>query len=226
MPQWTDVDLNASNANSSKSLGDAHHTAPPIQPGESGDAGTRARALGALEALLLIAEDPVPVRVLARAIGMSEAETDHLVRKLSAEYRGEGGGRPHGFELREVAGGWRFYTNPLYADVVAAHVVAEQSGKLSMAALETLAVIAYRQPVSRGQIAAIRGVSVDSVVRTLQTRGLIDEVGLTPGTGAILYGTTSFFLESMGLNSLDELAPLAPYLPDASELDDVAKELE
>lgn len=184
-----------------------------------------AQLLGALEALLLVAAEPVPTATLAAAIGQSEADTDALLRALSREYAGIDGDRVRGIDVREAGGGWRIYTNPRFADIVAAHVVAQESGKLSVPALETLAVIAYRQPVTRAQIAAIRGVSVDSVVRTLQTRGLISEVGTAQSTGAILYGTTSYFLEAMGMNSLAELAPLAPYLPEASELDDVAKEM-
>lgn len=181
--------------------------------------------LGALEALLLVASDPVPTATLASAIGVGEAEADALLRELAHEYGG-GAGRVRGIDIREAGGGWRMYTHPHYADVVAAHVVAQESGRLSVPALETLAVIAYRQPVSRAQIASIRGVSVDSVVRTLQTRGLICEVGTATATGAILYGTTPFFLEAMGMNSLEELAPLAPYLPDVVELDEIAKEIQ
>ncbi len=184
------------------------------------------RLLGALEALLLIAREPMSIVTLARAVSLSQARTESLVRQIARELDGSEGGRVHGFHLREVAGGWRLYTNPAYSDIVGSYVVEGESGKLTIPALETLAVIAYRQPVTRAQIAAIRGVSVDSVVRTLQTRGLISEVGATETTGAILYGTTPFFLEAMGLASLSDLAPLAPYLPEASELDEVAKELQ
>lgn len=184
------------------------------------------RQLGALEALLLLAAQPMPLATLAAAIGASEAHTDGLLRQLQDEYAGRApGSREHGFELREAGGGWRMYTNPHFSEIVTAFVVAEQSGKLSVPALETLAVIAYRQPVSRAQIAAIRGVNVDSVVRTLLARGLIEEVG-TSVSGAGLYGTTGRFLEAMGMNSLAELAPLAPYLPEESEIDEVAKEIE
>ena len=158
-------------------------------------------ALGALEALLLVAREPVPLATLADAVGASEAETDAMLRAIAADYRGEGGARTRGFCLREAGGGWRLYTNPRFADVVASHVAAENFGRLSAAALETLAVIAYRQPVTRAQIAAIRGVSVDSVVRTLVTRGLVTEAGAA-ASGAALYGTTEYFLEAMGMNSL------------------------
>lgn len=184
------------------------------------------RQLGALEALLLLAASPVPLERLAAAIGESQGRTDALLRTLQADYAGKlEGSRERGFELREAGGGWRMYTNPHFREIVTAYVVSEQSGKLSVPALETLAVIAYRQPVSRAQIAAIRGVNVDSVVRTLLARGLIEEVGASV-TGAGMYGTTDRFLEAMGMNSLAELAPLAPYLPEESEIDEVAKEIE
>lgn len=178
---------------------------------------------GALEAILMVASEPVSVKGLSFAIEASEADTDALLRELAHEYSSSE--PPRGFQLREVAGGWRFYSDPRYADVVGGFITAGQSGKLSVQALETLAVIAYRQPVTRAQIAAIRGVEVDSVVRTLATRGLIQQSGTTQATGAILYETTDLFLEKMGMNSLEELAPLAPYLPGEDELDDVEKEM-
>ncbi|MFY9262989.1 MAG: SMC-Scp complex subunit ScpB [Actinomycetaceae bacterium] len=178
---------------------------------------------GALEAILMVANEPVSVPGLAFAISASEAETDALLRDLAREYAESE--PPRGFQLREVAGGWRFYSHPRYADIVTGFVTAGQSGKLSVQALETLAVIAYRQPVTRAQIAAIRGVEVESVLRTLTTRGMIQAVGTTAATGAILYGTTDLFLEKMGMNSIEELAPLAPYLPDDDELDEVEREI-
>ncbi|MDY5128820.1 SMC-Scp complex subunit ScpB [Actinotignum urinale] len=177
--------------------------------------------LGPLEALLFLAASPQTPQSLADALGIREEDTLALLHKLSEEYTR---GRQRGFYLKEAGGGWRFYTHPRYADIITAHVTARQSGKLSQAALETLAVIAYKQPVTRAQVAAIRGVNVDGVVRTLLTRGLIEETG-EGATGAILYGTTPFFLEAMGMNSLNELPPLAPYLPEADELDDVEKEI-
>ena len=126
-----------------------------------------------------------------------------------------------GFELREAGGGWRIYSAAAYADVVGRFVVDGQQARLTQAALETLAVVAYRQPVTRGQVSAVRGVNVDSVVRTLTSRGLVAEVGTDPSTGAVLYGTTGYFLERMGLTSLDELPPLAPYLPEFDALEGV-----
>lgn len=179
------------------------------------------RIRGALEAILMVAAEPVPVRRLASTLEMSEAHTDALLREMSRQYAYD----QRGFELREVGGGWRFYSHPRFYEVVGEFVTAGQSNKLSIQALETLAVIAYRQPCTRAQIASIRGVEVDSVVRTLVTRGLVEQVGTTAATGASLYGTSALFLEKMGMNSLDDLAPLAPYLPDDAELDDVEKEL-
>ena len=171
-------------------------------------------ALAAAEAVLMVADEPVPVVQLATELGLPVAEVTGLLTELAAEYRGERGGRPRGFELREVGGGWRFYSAPVFHEVVGRFVVNGQTQRLTQAALETLAVIAYRQPVSRGQVSGIRGVSVDGVVRTLTTRGLIAEVGQDSATGAVLYGTTGYFLERMGLTSLDQLPPLAPYLPE------------
>lgn len=176
---------------------------------------------GAIEALLMVASEPVPSSDFAQVLGASVAEVESTLRQLAHEYSQQG----RGFQLREAGGGWRFYSHPRYADVVGGYVTAGQSARLSVQALETLAVIAYRQPITRAQIAAIRGVEVDSVVRTLLTRGLVEQVGTTQATGAGLFGTTALFLEKMGMNSLEELAPLAPYLPEDSELEDVEREL-
>jgi len=169
----------------------------------------------ALEAVLMIADEPLEHLVLAQAVGHPPAEVEQALRDLAAEYTEQG----RGFELRELAGGWRFYSREEYADVVAAFVLEGQQAKLSQAALETLAVVAYRQPISRSRISAIRGVNVDGVVRTLVTRGLITELGHDGESGAILYGTTNYFLERMGLGGLDELPELAPLLPDLADLD-------
>ncbi|WP_293786601.1 SMC-Scp complex subunit ScpB [uncultured Aeromicrobium sp.] len=169
-----------------------------------------------LEAIVLIADEPIEAVALASAIGHPTEAVEATLRELAEEYTAQG----RGFELREVAGGWRFYTRDEYADAVAAFVLDGQQAKLSQAALETLAVIAYRQPISRSRISAIRGVNVDGVVRTLVTRGLIEERGSDATTGATLYGTTGYFLERMGLGSLEELPPLAPLLPGLDELDD------
>jgi len=123
--------------------------------------------------------------------------------------------------LREQGGGWRYYSHPTFAPVVDAFVLDGQTARLTQASLETLAVIAYRQPISRGRIAAIRGVNVDGVVRTLVSRGLIEEAGQDPDGGANLYRTSAYFLERLGLRNLDELPPLAPYLPELDELDGI-----
>ena len=137
------------------------------------------------------------------------------MRALAAEYASDG----RGFELREVGGGWRYYTAAAAGEYVERFVLAGQTARLSQAALETLAVIAYQQPVSRGRIAAVRGVNVDGVVRTLLTRRLIEEAGVDLEGGAMTYRTTSYFLERLGLRDLSELPPLAPFLPEADEIE-------
>lgn len=169
----------------------------------------------ALEAVLMIADEPLDHLVLAQAVGHPPADVEQALRSLADEYTEAG----RGFELRELAGGWRFYSREQYAEVVAAFVLEGQQAKLSQAALETLAVVAYRQPISRSRISAIRGVNVDGVVRTLVTRGLITELGQDAESGAILYGTTGYFLERMGLGAIDDLPELAPMLPDLDDLD-------
>lgn len=181
--------------------------------------------LSALEAILMVVDEPVPAADLASVLGLPTGQVSELLGDLAAEYRGERGGRRRGFELRELAGGWRIYSAPAHADVVGRFVLEGQTARLTQASLETLAVIAYRQPVARGRIAAIRGVNVDGVVRTLLTRGLIEEAGPDTEGGAMLYRTSSYFLERMGLASLEDLPPLAPYLPDLGTLDDVESEL-
>jgi segregation and condensation protein B len=170
---------------------------------------------GALEALLLLADEPMSELTLAEAVGAPESVTVEALEAIAAFYDETG----RGFELRRVGGGWRYWTRVEHADVVAAYVVAGQSGRLSQAALETLAVIAYQQPVSRGRVAAIRGVNVDGVIRTLLARGLIEEAGHDVDTGAAVFATTRQFLEKMGLVSLDDLPPLAPHLPEVEELE-------
>jgi segregation and condensation protein B len=140
-----------------------------------------------------------------------------ILTELAAEYTEQ----QRGFDLREVAGGWRVFSREALAPVVQRFVLDGQTARLTQAALETLAVIAYRQPIGRARVSAIRGVNVDGVVRTLTARGLVAEVGQDPESGAILYGTTPFFLEKLGLRSLEELPPLAPYLPE----DDAVAEL-
>jgi len=174
-----------------------------------------AEVSGALEALLLLADEPMGELTLAEAVGAPETVVLEALEALAAFYDETG----RGFELRRVGGGWRYWTRVEHADVIAAHVVSGQSGRLSQAALETLAVIAYQQPVSRGRVAAIRGVNVDGVIRTLLARGLVEEAGHDAETGAAVFATTRQFLEKMGLAGLDDLPALAPHLPDVEELE-------
>jgi len=168
-----------------------------------------------IEAILMVVDEPVPPVDLAAALDVTEPEVVDALHALRLEYANPDA--PRGFELREVGGGWRIYSSPLYADAVGAFIVDGQSARLSQAALETLAVVAYRQPVTRGQVSQIRGVNVDSVMKTLSARGLVTEVGEVGG--AVQYGTTTEFLERLGLSSLDDLPPLAPYLPDLADVD-------
>ncbi|UFU04454.1 SMC-Scp complex subunit ScpB [Ruania suaedae] len=175
----------------------------------------------ALEAILMVAEAPLPADRIASVLEVPTAQVTEALHSLRAEYAGDERQRQRGFELREAGGGWRFYSHPAVSAVVDAFVLEGQTARLTQAALETLAVIAYRQPVSRGRISAIRGVNVDSVVRTLLTRGLVEDAGRDEEGGAVLYRTTSYFLERLGLRTLDDLPPLAPYLPDIDAFDDI-----
>lgn len=177
-----------------------------------------------IEAILMVTSEPVTPEDLGAALGADPTQVEDTLRALASEYLGESGAPARGFELREVGGGWRIYSARAHADVVGRFVVGSSHARLSQAALETLAVIAYRQPISRTRIARIRGVNVDGVVRTLLARGLVEETGATP-SGARLYGTTGEFLEKMGMTNLSELVPLAPYLPDADALDELEEEL-
>ena len=145
------------------------------------------------------------------------AELRPALEALATEYAEQG----RGFDLRSVAGGWRFYSRPEFAGVVESFVLDGQQARLTQAALETLSVVAYKQPVSRARVSAIRGVNVDGVMRTLVTRGLVEEAGHDAETTATLYRTTSYFLERIGIGSLDELPELAPFLPDMGDLDDM-----
>ena len=167
-----------------------------------------------LEAILLVADEPVPLGVLAQVLELPRETVGRALAELADLYAAQG----RGFDLREVAGGWRFYTRAEYAPVVEKFVRDGQEVRLTQAALETLAVVAYRQPVGRGQVSAVRGVNCDGVMRTLTLRGLVEEAGTDPETGAILFRTTSYFLERLGLAGLDQLPELAPFLPD--QLDD------
>jgi segregation and condensation protein B len=176
---------------------------------ELGDAELRA----ALEAIVLVVDEPVGEMRLAQIMEQPAERVATMLEDMSARYTAAG----HGFDLRRAAGGWRFYTRPEYAAYVERFVLDGQSVRLTQAALETLAVVAYKQPVTRSRISAIRGVNCDGVMRTLVTRGLIEDCGTESETGAYLYRTTPLFLEKLGLNSVDQLPPLAPFLPDDVE---------
>jgi segregation and condensation protein B len=170
----------------------------------------------ALEAVLLVVDEPVAEIVLAQVLERPTEEVAARLRELAAEYDEQG----RGFELRQVSGGWRLYTRPACAPYVERFVRDGQQARLTQAALETLAVVAYRQPVSRSRIAGIRGVNVDGVIRTLVSRGLVTEVGTESESGATLFGTTAYFLERLGAESLADLPPLSEYLPDPYALDE------
>lgn len=181
----------------------------------------------ALEAILMVADEPMSVVTLATAVGAPVRRVRAAVDALVADYDGAPGaggaeGVRRGFELREVGGGWRIYVRPEFDPVVSGYVLQQNPTRLSQAALETLAVIAYKQPISRGAIASIRAVNVDSVVRTLLGRGLITELFTDSETGAINYGTTDLLLTQLGINSIDELPKISPLLADGSDgFDDV-----
>ncbi|MGW5555974.1 SMC-Scp complex subunit ScpB [Micromonospora sp. NPDC003944] len=184
-------------------------TAAPEPAPELADAELR----GALEAILLVVDEPVSELVLAQVLEQPAERVGPMLDEIAAGYTAAG----HGFELRRAAGGWRLYTRPEYATYVERFVLDGQSVRLTQAALETLAVVAYKQPVTRSRISAIRGVNCDGVIRTLVTRGLVEECGTEQDSGAFLYRTTTLFLEKLGLNTVDELPPLAPFLPDDVE---------
>ena len=170
----------------------------------------------ALEAVLMVADQPLDEATLATAVGYPVPEVDEAIAALAQEYDATG----RGFELRNVAGGWRYYTREHLAPVVERFVLDGQRARLTQAALETLAVVAYKQPVSRSRVSAIRGVNVDGVMRTLLTRGLVEEAGTDQETGAHLYRTSSYFLERIGVTGLEDLPELAPFLPGVEDFED------
>jgi len=172
-----------------------------------------------IEAILMVVDEPVTELTLAQVLEYPILEIEVALHRLETSYG------DHGFELRQINGGWRFYSRGEYSLVVERFVLDGQQSRLTQAALETLAVIAYRQPVSRARVSAIRGVNVEAVMKTLITRGLTEEAGVEHETGAILYKTTSYFLERLGLNSLGDLPALAPYLPDLDRLDEILDSL-
>ena len=184
------------------------------EPGAAPDADAPLAA--AAEAVLLVADTPVPTDAMAKVLEVDPGTAERVLAGLAEDLHRTG----RGVEVLRTAGGWRLTTRPEFDGVVERYVVGGQQARLTQAALETLAVIAYRQPVSRGRVSAVRGVNVDGVVRTLVARGLVEEAGADPDTGATTYRTTTYFLDRLGLRSLDELPPLAPLLPDLGELDD------
>ncbi|WP_068025306.1 SMC-Scp complex subunit ScpB [Nocardia mexicana] len=188
------------------------------EPGSLDDTEFRA----ALEAMLLIVDAPAPVELLASAVGDSEQRVGEALREMSAELTARGSG----MDLRFVGDGWRYYTRTDYAPYVERMLLDGARSKLTRAALETLAVIAYRQPVTRARVSAVRGVNVDGVIRTLVARGLIAEAGTDPETNGTQYITTELFLERIGLASLAELPSLAPLLPGVDLIDEINESLE
>jgi len=184
-----------------------------LEAPDNSDTDTGPGLRASLEAILLVADEPVPVVVLAQVLERPRNEVEAELRDLAACYVAEG----HGFDLREIAGGWRYYTREDCAPLVERFVSDGQEVRLTQAALETLAVVAYRQPVSRSRVSAVRGVNCDGVMRTLVLRGLTEEAGTDSETGAILYRTTGYFLERLGLASLEDLPDLAPFLPENIE---------
>lgn len=183
----------------------------------STDAALHADLGRSLEAILMVADEPQPLITLATALGVPIAAVSAGIAELVADFDGLAGGIRRGFELREVGGGWRIYVRGEFDHVVNQFVLSENPTRLSQAALETLAVIAYKQPISRGSIASIRAVNVDSVVRTLLGRGLITEAEPDSVTGAILYATTDLTLSQLGINSLEELPVISALLDDGSD---------
>ena len=172
------------------------------------------RLRGAVEAILFVVDTPVPAVTLAELLDVDEVTINEQLHALASEYEQQ----HRGFTLRPAGEGWRLYTREEYADHVERYVTEGQRARLTQAALETLAVVAYRQPVTRSRVSAIRGVSVDGVIRTLLSRGLVAEEGSDPQTGGGLYVTTQLFLEKLGLSSINELPDLAPLLPDVESV--------
>jgi segregation and condensation protein B len=193
---------------------------PGVEPEADAEAETLAIPVAelrpALEAVLMVADQPLDHVALATAVGYPADQVRTALEDLTREYAEQG----RGFDLRNVAGGWRFYTREEYAAVVERFVLEGQQARLTQAALETLAVVAYKQPVSRARVSAVRGVNVDGVMRTLVARGLVEECGTDEETTALLYRTTNYFLERIGVTSVAELPELAPFLPEMGDFDD------
>ncbi len=183
----------------------------PAPRSPQADSGLDAESRKALEAILLVVEEPVDANTLAQVLEAPTGQVETTLRALRAEYLDQG----RGFVLREVGGGWRLYTDPGAAPYVERFALRGRSGRLSQAALETLAIVAYKQPVTRAAVSEIRGVEADGAIRSLVSRGLVEEVGRDPGPGQpLLYGTSARLLEQLGLSALDELPPLPSLSPD------------
>ena len=200
-------------------MSEPQEQAPPAQPAEPAEPTLEvplAPLRPALEAVLMVADQPLDHLTLAAVVGYPPDQVAEALTGLAEEYAEQ----ERGFDLRNVAGGWRYYTRDELAPVVEKFVRDGQQARLTQAALETLAVVAYKQPVSRARVSAIRGVSVDGVMRTLVTRGLVEECGTDAQTSALLYRTTGYFLERIGVSSIDELPELAPFLPEMADMDD------
>ena len=181
-------------------------------PNEGESAPIDADLVRALEAIILVASDPVPLELLSQILHQPTEVVESLCDSLSSAYEEAG----HGFQLVQIAGGYRYQSHPDVAAYVERFILDGQRARLSGAALETLAIVAYKQPLSRAQIASIRGVDPDGVLRTLQSRGYIDQIGRDPGPGqAVLWGTTPAFLEKLGINSVNDLPPIVEFLPGA-----------
>jgi segregation and condensation protein B len=172
-----------------------------------------------IEAILMVVDEPVNEITLASVLQVTVEQIIAALERLTSSYD------DRGFTLKSINGGWRFYSDPEFSASVEKFVLDGQQNRLTQAALETLAVIAYRQPISRARVSAIRGVNVEAVMKTLITRGLVEEYGVENETGAILYKTTSYFLERLALNRIEDLPPLAPHLPDIDSLDEILDSL-
>jgi segregation and condensation protein B len=194
-------------------------TEADVDGGITGPEGRELR--GAVEAILVVVDEPVTATVIAQVLAVPEASIVGVLDDLRADYDQAA----RGFELRQVGSGWRLYTRDAYASYVERFVLDGQQARLTQAALETLAVVAYRQPVSRSRVSAVRGVNVDGVMRTLVTRGLVEEAGSEHESGAVLYRTTSYFLERLGLRELADLPNLANFLPESTTIDQLEDEL-
>lgn len=179
-----------------------------------------------IEAILIVSDEPVTIQQIVKATTATPEEIDATIKAIQADYDGHQDGRIRGFQLRHVAGGWRIYTRPEHADTITTFMVQGATQKLSQAGLEALAVIAYLQPATRSKVTQIRGVNSDSVIRTLLARGLVIEDGVEELTGAVRYRTTNYFLELLGLNSIEELPKISPLLPGMDEASRLAESQE